>query len=46
MNSLIIESFKRLYQSKQIDENTLNTLLKKGTITKENKEYIMRKEGE
>lgn len=43
---LIIESFKRLYQSNQINENTLNVLLKKGTISEKDKEYIMRKEGE
>lgn len=40
----IIESFKRLYASGQINENTLNALLAKGTITENDKKYIMRKE--
>ena len=43
---LIIESLRRLYQNEQIDENALNALLKKGTISERDKEYIMRKEGE
>lgn len=43
---LIIESFRRLYHSDQIDEKTLNILLEKGSITKTDKEYIMRKDGE
>ena len=43
---LIVESFRRLYKSGQINENTLNALLEKGTISEKDKEYIMRKEGE
>ena len=30
---IIIESFKRLYKNGQINDNTLNGLLTKGTIT-------------
>lgn len=41
---IIIESFKRLYKNGQINDDTLNGLLTKGTITKDDKEYIMRKE--
>lgn len=43
---LIIESFKRLYESGHINENTLLMLLEKSTISEKDKEYIMRKEGE
>ena len=43
---LIIESFRRLYQSGQVNEATLLIMLEKGTITESDKEYIMRKEGE
>ena len=43
---LIIESFKRLYQSGQINETTLLMMIEKGTITERDKEYIMRKDGE
>lgn len=43
---LIIESFKRLYMDGQINETTLLMLIKKGTITTKDKEYIMRKEDE
>jgi len=43
---LIIESFKRLYNSGQINEKTLNILLEKGSITESDKKYIMRKDGE
>ena len=42
----IIESFKRLFTSGQITEATLNSLLAKGTINQNEKDYIMRKEGE
>ena len=43
---LIIESFKRLYEAKQLSESTLLTLIKNGIISEQDKEYIMRKEGE
>lgn len=43
---LIIESFRRLYQSGQINEITLLMMVEKGTITENDKEYIMRKDGE
>lgn len=43
---LIIESFRRLYHSDQINEKTLNTLLAKGTITEADKEYIQKEEGD
>lgn len=43
---LIIESFKRLYQSGQIAESTLLFMLKNKTITEDDKKYIMQKEGE
>lgn len=43
---LIIESFKRLYQSGQINETILLMMIEKGTITERDKEYIMRKDGE
>lgn len=41
---LLVESLKRLYAEKKIDEATLNQLVEKGTIKKEDKEYIMGKE--
>lgn len=43
---LIIESFKRLYTDGQINETTLLMLLEKGTISKDDIDYIKRKEGE
>lgn len=43
---LIIESFKRLYNSGQINDATLLTMLKHGTITEKDKNYITGKEGE
>ena len=43
---LIIESFKRLYQNGQINESTLLMLIEKGTITENDKKYIIGKEGE
>ena len=42
---LIIESFRRLYQSGQINETTLLTMFENGTITDKDLDYI-RKEGE
>lgn len=42
---LIIESFKRLYKSGQINESTLLVMLENGTITDKDLDYI-RKEGE
>lgn len=43
---LIIESFKRLYQSGQLSESTLLLITKNGTITENDRKYIMGKEGE
>lgn len=43
---LIIESFRRLYQSGQINEATLLMMLENKTITENDKKYIMRKDGE
>lgn len=42
---LILESFKRLYQSGQINQTTLLMMLEKGTITEKDLDYI-RKEKE
>lgn len=40
----IVESLKRLFHSGQVDENKVNELCKKSTISNEEKEYILRKE--
>lgn len=46
MKDQVIESFKRLYKAGRINESTLDMILKKGSITQEDKEYIMKKDGE
>ena len=43
---LILESFKRLYNDNQINEETLLTLVKNNVISEKDKQEIMRKEGE
>lgn len=42
----IIESFKRLYKSEKISEEKLNSLVEKDVISQDEKEYIIRKDGE
>lgn len=46
MVDTIVESFKRLYQNKKINENTLNSLVERGVISENDKKYIMTKDGE
>lgn len=41
---LILESFKRLYQSGQINQTTLLMMLEKGTITEKDLDYIRKEE--
>lgn len=43
---LLVESFKRLYKDKKINEEKLNELVKKGTISEKDKNYILEKEDE
>lgn len=40
----IVESFKRLFSFEKIDELKLNELCEKGTITEDEKQYILGKE--
>ena len=40
----LVESMKRLYLSGKVGESKINELCKKGTISNEEKEYILRKE--
>lgn len=40
----LVESMKRLYFSGKVGELKINEMCEKGTITKEEKEYILRKE--
>lgn len=46
MADQLIESFKRLYKQRRINEDTLNSLLNKGIINENDKRYIMEKDGE
>lgn len=41
---LIIESFRRLYQSGQINETTLLVMFKNGIITESDLDYIRKEE--
>lgn len=41
---LIIESFRRLYQSGQINETTLLVMFENGTITESDLDYIRKEE--
>lgn len=41
---LIIESFRRLYQSGQINETTLLVMLENGIITESDLDYIRKEE--
>lgn len=41
---LILESFKRLYKSGQINDATLLMMLEKGTITEKDLDYIRKEE--
>ena len=43
---LLVESFKRLYKDKKINEEKLSELVKKGTISEKEKNYILGKEDE
>lgn len=45
-NNQIVESFKRLYKSGKINEDKLNSLVERKVISQDEKEYIMRKDGE
>ena len=42
--NLLVESLKRLYDSKQITEEKINELYQKGTINERDKNYILGKE--
>lgn len=44
--NILIESLKRLYKDGKIDEEKIRQLLNKGTINKEQQEYILWKEDE
>ena len=41
---LLVESLKRLYIDKKIDEEKINQLVQKGTINEKDKNYILGKE--
>lgn len=46
MVDVIVQSFKRLYQSGKLSETSLNSLINRGIIAESDKEYIMRKDGD
>lgn len=46
MYDQIVESFKRLYMNGKIDDKKLDILMARGIISSDDKEYIMRKDGE
>ena len=43
---LLVESLKRLYEDKKIDNDKLIQLVEKGTISEKEKDYICGKEEE
>lgn len=43
---IFVESLKRLYELKQINEDTINKLLSQGKITDEEVAFILEKDGE
>lgn len=43
---LVVESLKRLYKNGSVDATILDQLVALATITQNEKDYIMRKEGE
>lgn len=42
---LFIESLKRLYKDNKINAEKINELVKKGTITEKDKDYILEEGG-
>lgn len=42
--NILVEPLRRLYLNKRITEESVIELYNKGTITEEDKEYILRKE--
>lgn len=42
--NLFVESLRRLYEGKQIDEEKINQLKDKGSISEDERKYILGKE--